>query len=104
METLFRRFSLELFDLNLRHYMRHKYPVKEVANLTGISKLDRTDKSEVLCFINMFINRNSLFLNLSPANYITIGQKVERMLTQAPDFESNDAINDWMIRNWRSSI
>lgn len=104
METLLKTFSLEPFDLNLRHYIRNKYNVKEVVNLTGLSKLDRTDKSEVLWFINMFINRNSLFLNLSPANYITIGQKVERMLTQAPDFESNDAINDWIVRNWRSFI
>ncbi|PPC94357.1 MAG: hypothetical protein CTY33_04875 [Methylotenera sp.] len=102
METLLKNFSLEPFDLNLRHYTRHKYDVKEADYLTSYIKLDRTDKSEVLWFINTFINQNSLFLNLNPNNYVTTGQKVERMLTQAPDFESNEAINDWVIKNWRS--
>jgi hypothetical protein len=104
MQTLLKTFSLKPFDLKLRHYTKHKYDAQEVSHLNSYNKLDRSDKSEVLWFINMFINQNSLFLNLSPNNYIGIGQKVERMITQAPAFESNEAINDWILRNWQSYI
>jgi hypothetical protein len=104
MEALAKTFSLEPFDLNLRHYTKHKYDSKEASYLNSYSKLDRSDKSEVLWFINIFINQNALYLNLSRENYIGIGQKVERMITQAPAFESNEAINDWIVRNWRAFI
>lgn len=104
METLVKTFSLEPLDLNLRHYTKHKYDGKQAGHLSSYTKLDRTDKLEVLRFINTFINQNSLFLNLSSANYIALGQKVEQMITQVPAFESNEAINDWIVRNWRSFL
>jgi len=102
METLIKAFSLGPIDLTLRHYTRNKYDTRQDNVFSIDSKLVRADKSEVLYFINSFLNRNSLFLNLNPENYIAMGQKVERMITQAPLFESNQAINDWLIKNWRS--
>jgi hypothetical protein len=48
----------------------------------------------------LFLNKYALGLNLSPDNYIAYGQKVERMITQAPE-QTNAVMFAWLFRNWK---
>jgi hypothetical protein len=101
METLTKAFTLELFDLKLQHYTPQKYLNEESSLLLlDDGRLHRNDKFEVLSFINLFLNKSALALNLSPDNYIHYGQKVERMIRQAPE-QTNEVMRSWLLRNWK---
>jgi hypothetical protein len=101
METLTKAFTLELFDLKLQHYTPQNYLNQESRLfMLDDARLRRNDKFEVLSFINLFLNKYALGLNLSPDNYIAYGQKVERMITQAPE-QTNAVMFAWLFRNWK---
>jgi hypothetical protein len=96
-------FKLHSLDLLLKHYA-YQNPASHVDTSSfDITKLCRTEKAEVLGFINGFINKYSFYLNLNPANYISQGQKVERMIFLAPINDSREITSDWIIQNWRFS-
>lgn len=100
METLINAFNLELFDLKLQHYGPQN-PSNYLVHLPlNDVRLHRQNQFEVLGFINSFLNKHALALNLNPDNYIASGQKAERMITQAPE-QTNEVLGAWLLRNWK---
>ena len=101
METLTRAFSLANFDLKLKHYSLQSQATNAEDLLADHVRLHRDLKPEVLSFINLFLNKNALALNLAPNNYIANGQKAERMIAHAPEHLSIEEMQTWLMKNWR---